>query len=71
MLREDFKLLFQEDDIPSETAFDTLLDQTPLILATTADLPTAAAGNLGQVYLLEVSTISVQIRVQAYTNGRI
>lgn len=50
MLREDFKLLFQEDDIPSETTFDNLLDQIPLILATTAVLPEAAAGNLGQVY---------------------
>jgi hypothetical protein len=50
MLREDFKLLFQEDDIPSETAFSTLLDQTPLILSTTAGLPTASVWNLGQVY---------------------
>ena len=50
MLREEFKLLFQEDDIPSETAFSTLLDQTPLIVSLITDLPTPGAGNLGQVY---------------------
>ena len=47
LTREEFKLLFQEDDIPSETAFSELLDQTPILIDT---LPTAAVGNLGQVY---------------------
>lgn len=50
MTREAQKLIFADGEIPTGLNYSDLLDQIPLILATTADLPTAAAGNLGQVY---------------------
>lgn len=50
MTREAQKLIFADGEIPTGSNYSDLLDQIPLILATTADLPTAAAGNLGQVY---------------------
>lgn len=50
MTREAQKLIFADGEIPTGANYSALIDQIPLILSTTADLPTAAAGNLGQVY---------------------
>ena len=50
MTREAQKLIFADGEIPTGANYSALIDQIPLILPTTADLPTAAAGNLGQVY---------------------
>lgn len=50
MTREAQKLIFADGEIPTGANYSDLIDQIPLILATTADLPTAAVGNLGQVY---------------------
>lgn len=50
MTREAQKLIFADGEIPTGANYSALIDQIPLILATTGDLPTAAAGNLGQVY---------------------
>ena len=65
LTREEFKLLFQEDDIPSETAFSEWLDQTPLIVSLLTDLPTAAVGNLGQVYCVG----GINYRCEEVTTG--
>lgn len=50
MTREAQKLIFADGEIPTGANYSDLIDQIPLILVTTADLPIAAAGNLGQVY---------------------
>lgn len=50
MTREAQKLIFADGEIPTGANYSALIDQIPLIVPLISDLPTAAAGNLGQVY---------------------
>lgn len=50
MTREAQKIIFADGEIPTGANYSALIDQIPLIVALITDLPTAAAGNLGQVY---------------------
>lgn len=50
MTREAQKLIFADGEIPTGANYSALIDQIPLIVPLITDLPTAAAGNLGQVY---------------------
>lgn len=50
MTREAQKLIFADGEIPTGANYSALIDQIPLIVPLITDLPTAGAGNLGQVY---------------------
>ena len=50
MTREAQKLIFADGEIPTGANYSELIDQIPLIVPLITDLPTAATGNLGQVY---------------------
>ena len=50
MTREAQKLIFADGEIPTGANYSALIDQIPLIVPLITDLPTAAVGNLGQVY---------------------
>lgn len=50
MTREAQKLIFATGEIPTGANYSALIDQIPLIVPLITDLPTAAVGNLGQVY---------------------
>lgn len=50
MTREAQKLIFADGEIPTGANYSSLIDQIPLIVSLLTDLPTAAVGNLGQVY---------------------
>jgi hypothetical protein len=50
MTREAQKLIFADGEIPTGANYSALIDQIPLIVPLISDLPTAAVGNLGQVY---------------------
>ena len=50
MTREAQKIIFADGEIPTGANYSALIDQIPLIVSLLTDLPTAAVGNLGQVY---------------------
>ena len=43
-------MIFADGEIPTGANYSALIDQIPLIVPLISDLPTAAVGNLGQVY---------------------